>query len=445
MLAENLHANKNDVLSYARHQDDRSGKNTVYQELIDILLEGNGPAGIIETIYKKTNCRALLITTEGKVMFHAGHLQSPKFGWPVSFPPVQADHFVSPVPWREKTIVQVDGISFECFVAPVGQQNKVSAFLLVAADTTNPEDQLQELLHSSARVLALALDREEIILSVEKKYKTQFLLDLLLHHEQPRHKQELASRAWGRDLTRPHLIFIAACSPGQPQDLKNCTRIIISNLEHLADNNFIHLLHRDRNVILLEPRDGDVQAAIKLMRDVFKQTCIRLPKGMQLVLACQAISRQEYNLFKGYREASYALELGLAGKESSAFLIFDELGIYGLLYGMCGNRSMTGQMSNFLGHKLEVLVNDDQLHRTQLYESLVNYLENNCNLALTADKLYIHPNTLRYRIKKIEKLLKIDLSRLEGVVEIALALKINQVQKWLSRNQGDVSACSRQG
>lgn len=442
MLAEYLRENKNKSLSYAGQHDDRHSGSIVYQQLIDILLTGNGAAGIIETIYEVTSHPVLLITTDSVVMSYAGYPQPPEIEWPVPSLPEPAGRSSGSIALREKNVAQVNGAGFDCYVVPVGQQNEVIAYLLVGAGTPKSDEQLWELLYASARVLALALDREKIILSVEKKYKTQFLLDLLLHQEQSAHKRELASRVWGRDLSRPHLVYIAKFSPGRQWGQKKCSSVLISNLEQLAADKFIHLLHGDRHIILLEPPGDDVRAAIKLMRNVYQQTWIRLPEGLRLVLACQSVERRNYNLAQGYREAGYALELGLAGKESSALINFDELGIYSLLYDMCDNRSMSNQMSSFLGHKLGVLLNYDQLHTTELYNSLVNYLENNCNLALTAEKLYIHPNTLRYRIKKIESLLKTDLSRLECVVEITLALKISQVKKWLLLDRGDGSACS---
>jgi DNA-binding PucR family transcriptional regulator len=67
------------------------------------------------------------------------------------------------------------------------------------------------------------------------------------------------------------------------------------------------------------------------------------------------------------------------------------------------------------------------LHKTELYPTLSVYLENNGNITVTAEKLFIHPNTLRYRINKIEKLLKTDLSNFESIVELSIAYKIDQL------------------
>jgi len=78
------------------------------------------------------------------------------------------------------------------------------------------------------------------------------------------------------------------------------------------------------------------------------------------------------------------------------------------------------------------LINYDEQNKTELYNTLIIYLENNCNISLTAEKLFVHPNSVRYRINKIEKLLKVDLSRLECMVEITLASKIDKMQKYLS-------------
>jgi DNA-binding PucR family transcriptional regulator len=94
---------------------------------------------------------------------------------------------------------------------------------------------------------------------------------------------------------------------------------------------------------------------------------------------------------------------------------------------MCQNPASANILSEYSKGKLGRLINNDMLHKTELYSTLSVYLENNGNITVTAEKLFIHPNTLRYRINKIEKLLKTDLSNFESIVELSIAYKIDQL------------------
>ena len=68
----------------------------------------------------------------------------------------------------------------------------------------------------------------------------------------------------------------------------------------------------------------------------------------------------------------------------------------------------------------------DAVHNTQLKETLVRYLANNCSTVRTQKELYIHKNTLHARINRIEELLECKLSDAEDRFNIQLAVKIDQ-------------------
>jgi DNA-binding PucR family transcriptional regulator len=51
-------------------------------------------------------------------------------------------------------------------------------------------------------------------------------------------------------------------------------------------------------------------------------------------------------------------------------------------------------------------------------------LDNNFNTRATADNMFVHVNTVHYRIGKIEQLLDIDLSAMSTRVELYTAVKV---------------------
>ncbi|MNH36488.1 Purine catabolism regulatory protein [compost metagenome] len=66
----------------------------------------------------------------------------------------------------------------------------------------------------------------------------------------------------------------------------------------------------------------------------------------------------------------------------------------------------------------------DKAHDTSYINTLEGYFNNNQNLGKTAKAMFIHRNTLIYRIEKIKEILNTDLKNAEEILQIQLALKV---------------------
>ena len=62
-----------------------------------------------------------------------------------------------------------------------------------------------------------------------------------------------------------------------------------------------------------------------------------------------------------------------------------------------------------------------QQENAQLLKTLQYYFLSNCDLALTAQKLFIHPNTLRYRLAKIEQVTNLSFNKIEDKLSLYLS------------------------
>ncbi len=62
-------------------------------------------------------------------------------------------------------------------------------------------------------------------------------------------------------------------------------------------------------------------------------------------------------------------------------------------------------------------------------EILQFYFEDNCNISKTADRLFFHRNTLKYKIDKIEELLNCDFKDFNHCMKIKMALDIYRILK----------------
>ena len=66
----------------------------------------------------------------------------------------------------------------------------------------------------------------------------------------------------------------------------------------------------------------------------------------------------------------------------------------------------------------------DEVNNTDYVELLINYFENNCKVNETASSLYIHRNTVNYKINKIEEILDLNLSDIGDRSKVYLSLMI---------------------
>jgi sugar diacid utilization regulator len=105
---------------------------------------------------------------------------------------------------------------------------------------------------------------------------------------------------------------------------------------------------------------------------------------------------------------------------------YKDIGIYGLLFSIKNKKVLENYYLDVLGPIAE---NDASIKDISSIQLLETYLNENCNITVTAEKLFLHRNTLKYRIKKIEDLLKCDLHNFDDCIKVKMALYINKMLK----------------
>ena len=80
------------------------------------------------------------------------------------------------------------------------------------------------------------------------------------------------------------------------------------------------------------------------------------------------------------------------------------------LYKFMFNSGNQGEILEYCTEKLRPLEEYDHANGTELVETCWAYYLNGFSIADTADDLFIHRNTLQYRLKKIEELVSFPLS-----------------------------------
>lgn len=129
-------------------------------------------------------------------------------------------------------------------------------------------------------------------------------------------------------------------------------------------------------------------------------------------------------LASSFKEAQIALEVGKVFDTEKTIVSYDNLGIARLIYHL-----PTTLCETFLREVFKKGSIDSLDHETLF--TIQKFFENNLNVSETSRKLFVHRNTLVYRLEKIKKLTGLDLREFDHAIIFKIAL---MVKKYLSAN-----------
>ena len=121
-----------------------------------------------------------------------------------------------------------------------------------------------------------------------------------------------------------------------------------------------------------------------------------------------------------YRESMYALDHGTLSKDCDYFYHFSSLNFETLAHSLD-----TQQRHDYCRYILMDLIEEKH---TELRETLTVWLDTNLDYSQSATRLFIHKNTVRYRIDKCKDILSNDFSDSTSLFEISFALKLFQLE-----------------
>ena len=146
---------------------------------------------------------------------------------------------------------------------------------------------------------------------------------------------------------------------------------------------------------------------------------------IRTVIGIGTISEHLRELADSYKEAQTAIEVGKVFDTEKSIMHYENLGIGRLIYQL-----PTTLCEIFLS---EVFKKNsiDSLDQETLF-TINKFFENNLNVSETSRKLFVHRNTLVYRLEKIKKLTGLDLRQFDHAIVFKVAL---MVRKYLSSRE----------
>jgi purine catabolism regulator len=150
-----------------------------------------------------------------------------------------------------------------------------------------------------------------------------------------------------------------------------------------------------------------------------------IEKGLNISMGVSAQPRKLLDLKESYKEACSALKIGREIFGEGFVVFYDDVRIYDLLLNV-SNRELLTELKN---RYIKRLVDYDAANLSDLVHTLEVFLHNHLNYTRTSNDLFIHRQTLRYRLQRIKEILDIDFNRYTDVLGMELALMVNNLDK----------------
>ncbi|GGG17143.1 PucR family transcriptional regulator [Paenibacillus abyssi] len=158
-------------------------------------------------------------------------------------------------------------------------------------------------------------------------------------------------------------------------------------------------------------------SALASLRQIFPD------RHIQLCLGREAPGQSEVPA--SFREAKRAAEVSLVCKVAGETLHYGDLGVYLLLYRLQGSE----ELEEFKRTYLEPLLQYDEKHQGALLNTLRTYFLCNGNAKETAERLFLHYNTVNYRLERIRGELGLRLDDPEVRLQLQLAIKLYEIKE----------------
>jgi GAF domain-containing protein len=158
--------------------------------------------------------------------------------------------------------------------------------------------------------------------------------------------------------------------------------------------------------------------------DELREACEPLAVEERVVVGLSDVDRGGMSARRRMREAADAARIGRSLVVDGGAVCYQQLGAYRYLVHLEREQAPRDRYRE----SVEALADYDRRRGASLVETLEQYLADRGSVAASARALYVHPNTVRQRLERIERVAGLDLPE-EDLLSLELALKLARLHR----------------
>jgi PucR family transcriptional regulator, purine catabolism regulatory protein len=382
----------------------------IHDRFTRIVLGGGGLREIAITLAELLERQVLIVDQHGEVLTRSAELDIDRLPGDAAMPGHADDARAGrPVP------VEIAGAAATLQPIMVDGEPYGAIVALAAAETMSTDD--LEALQFAATVAALRQVQARALVEDDRRFQAVCLEELVSGHLTDRSVLSERAAAFGWDLSLPRAVLLAQAGSSGGGDA-DTVRSLADAARAALGVAAIVWERSTQAAALLAPRGADPatleDAALNLRREAAR----RLPTT-PVSIGIGRVRDDPLELRESHAEARRALEVG-RWRSPGDVVVFERMGLDRLLASVSDP-----ELSAFRDTMIEPLAAYDRAHRSVLIDTLEAYVATR-NAAEAARRLYVHYNTVRSRLARIEELIGPFLADTERLTGLAVALHIHR-------------------
>ncbi|GAA4582644.1 PucR family transcriptional regulator ligand-binding domain-containing protein [Planotetraspora phitsanulokensis] len=223
-------------------------------------------------------------------------------------------------------------------------------------------------------------------------------------------------RTCGIDTAEPYIVVSATAARRGAADGPGLSALGGRVLEELLDRRVVAAAGEDGALCLVPLREETAEAVAARLRHRVELLADGLP-GTRVSIGVSGAVAGASAIRGGTEEAGHARRI--ADARGGGVVTSDEIYTHALLLA-----TMPGDVrASFSRRLLGPLLDYDRAHQADLVRTLSVFLDSTGSWNACAERLHVHVNTVRYRIRRIEELTGKDLTSMADRVDLFLALR----------------------
>ncbi|MFB5197577.1 PucR family transcriptional regulator [Neobacillus sp. KR4-4] len=317
-----------------------------------------------------------------------------------------------------------------CTLFPVHMSEKKQGFLMIIGEIEKTNHLISLTIEQATNVISFALMKEHALRQKEQSIRNDFFL----HFSDGTFssQEEIIGRAAEFSLPNDQKYI---CAVGQI-DRDDHHPTYTERLEKADDiydfiegevsviTPYIHFFTKGETCILL----FEIQETISTSSSYCESTLLSLQEKVStyfrntISFGVSNLSHSFLDVKNAYKDAVDALSQGQLSKKTAYIQTYHTKDVMELL-----RMVPRDELKNFYTFALSRLANTKVEDEQTLLDTLSVYLETHCQISETAKRLFVHRNTVIYRIEKCEEILGKSLKDSETTMQIRLALRIKSL------------------
>lgn len=315
----------------------------------------------------------------------------------------------------------------DAIVQPIRVGDERYGTILVGREGGDLAADRLESIEYAATVAALRQVQARAVAEADQRFQAVCLEELVTGHVTDRSILMERATAFSWDLAAPRAVLLAEAEAiaGRPvSELagtaeESALRARLADAARSALGPAAIVWERSHQIGALLPATGSI-AARSAGATLQVETARRLP-GVVIAVGIGRSSPDPLELHGSFVEARRALGIGRWGHGSGRLTLFEDLGVDRMLVNV-----PTAEVHDYRAATLGPLEAYDAAHGTDLVDTLETFLASR-NAARAARELFVHYNTLKNRLERIEEVLGPCFDDPERCLSLSLALRLRHL------------------